>query len=528
MTQPATMSHAPAPPPVEPPAAVVKPGGRGPRRRPWSLQLRLMVAIISIVALILVGIAAAISAFLGQILQENLDAKVRDTAQLTLQTLAHMQGPPSPIEPAITASDVLNEGRQEAGVLLVMGTLDGAQSGAVVASDNDVDELTADQTQKIVSSLERSGLDTITIDGLGQYRVYTATGQNNYVAVIGLPLSEVQGTIAQIATAILIVTAVGLLVLGIAIALIVRAGLKPLRAVADTATRVAALPMAEGSVSIDERVPDDQADERTEIGRVGHALNTLLDHIDSSLDARQRNEERMRRFVADASHELRTPLASIRGYSELSLRALRQAEASGGPAPMTVETTGQSLERIQAQSLRMTTLVEDLLLLARLDEGQELVYGSVDLTRLAIEAVEDARPAGPDHEWVLEVDEEPVVIAGDSGRLHQVAANLLANARTHTPAGTTVTVTVAREGSHAVLRVHDDGPGVDPGLREELFERFARADRSRARKTGGTGLGLSIARAIIAAHGGTISVASRPGDTTFEVRLPARPADPAV
>ena len=166
----------------------------------------------------------------------------------------------------------------------------------------------------------------------------------------------------------------------------------------------------------------------------------------------------MRRFVADASHELRTPLASIRGYSELSLRALSQSHD-----PLTLETTESSLDRIQAQSLRMTTLVEDLLLLARLDEGQELVYGSVDLSRLAIEAVGDARPAGPDHNWVLDVGEEPVTIAGDAGRLHQVAANLLANARTHTPAGTTVTVSVANDGTDAVLRVHDDGPGIDPG-----------------------------------------------------------------
>jgi two-component system OmpR family sensor kinase len=229
----------------------------------------------------------------------------------------------------------------------------------------------------------------------------------------------------------------------------------------------------------------------------------------------------MRRFVADASHELRTPLASIRGYSELSLRALAQSHD-----PFTLETTESSLDRIQAQSLRMTTLVEDLLLLARLDEGQELVYGTVDLTRLAIETVGDAQPAGPDHAWVLDVDEVPVVIAGDAARLHQVAANLLANASTHTPAGTTVTVSVAREGTDAVLRVRDDGPGIDPAVHDELFERFSRADRSRARKTGGTGLGLSIARAIVDAHSGSISVTSVPGDTVFEVRLPARPADP--
>ena len=348
-----------------------------------------------------------------------------------------------------------------------------------------------------------------------------------------MPLSDVQSTIAKIFAAVLGISAIGLLVLAVAIALIVRAGLRPLRAVAETATRVANVPMAAGAVSITERVPDAEADPRTEIGRVGHALNTLLDHVDASLDARQHNEERMRRFVADASHELRTPLASIRGYSELSLRGLRMAREprrgidDDDAAPVAEDPTEQSLERIQAQSLRMTTLVEDLLLLARLDEGQELVYGTVDLTRLAIEAVGDARPAGPDHVWVLDVGEVPVVIAGDAARLHQVAANLLANASTHTPAGTTVTVSVEREGTDAVLRVRDDGPGIDPAVRDELFERFSRADRSRARKTGGTGLGLSIARAIVDAHSGSISVTSVPGDTVFEVRLPARPADPA-
>ena len=174
----------------------------------------------------------------------------------------------------------------------------------------------------------------------------------------------------------------------------------------------------------------------------------------------------------------------------------------------------------------MTTLVEDLLLLARLDEGQELVYGTVDLTRLAVEAVGDARPAGPDHAWSLDVDDEPVELAGDAARLNQVVANLLANARTHTPAGTEVTVSVTREGEDAVLRVHDDGPGIDPSVAPQLFARFSRADRSRDRKTGGTGLGLSIAKAIVEAHDGTLTVQSTPGDTTFEMRLPAKPADP--
>jgi two-component system OmpR family sensor kinase len=285
---------------------------------------------------------------------------------------------------------------------------------------------------------------------------------------------------------------------------------------------VAALPLSEGEVTIAERVPEGDTDPHTEIGRVGLALNTLLDHVDTSLAARQRNEERMRAFVADASHELRTPLASIRGYSELSLRALRQSTPEE-----VAQTTEQSLERIQAQSLRMTTLVEDLLLLARLDEGKELVYGAVDLTRLAIESVADAQAAGPEHRWQVEAGEEPVVVAGDAARLHQVAANLLANARVHTPAGTRVTVTVAVEDGDAVLRVHDDGPGIDPAVADALFERFARADVSRARQTGGTGLGLSIAQAIVSAHHGTITAHSEPGSTTFEVRLPARPGTPA-
>ncbi|WP_457101542.1 sensor histidine kinase [Microbacterium sp. P5_E9] len=498
-------------------------------RRAWSLQARLMVTIIGIVALIVVGIAVAISAFLGQILQDNLTAKVSERAQETAQVLLSLQGHPSTAGRTVTAYDVLSAGRQEPGVMLVLSSGSGLTNGAVVGSDGTVEELTAEQVSDVVGDVTHPGSSSISVDGIGEYRVYAYQLQN-YVAIVGMPLSEVQSTIAKIFAAVLGISAVGLLVLAIAIALIVRAGLRPLRAVAETATRVANVPMAAGAVSITERVPDAEADPRTEIGRVGHALNTLLDHVDASLDARQHNEERMRRFVADASHELRTPLASIRGYSELSLRGLRMARDAEGisddAAPVAEDPTEQSLERIQAQSLRMTTLVEDLLLLARLDEGQELVYGTVDLTRLAIEAVGDAQPAGPDHAWVLDVGEVPVVIAGDAGRLHQVAANLLANASTHTPAGTTVTVSVERDGTDALLRVRDDGPGIDPAVRDELFERFSRADRSRARKTGGTGLGLSIARAIVDAHSGSISVSSEPGDTVFEVRLPARPADP--
>lgn len=497
-------------------------------RRRWSLQTRLMVAIIGMVSLILVIVAIATSALLSQVLQDNLNAKLSDAVQQTAGGLVRMQFPPS--STPINASDVLEDRGQAPGSLLVVQSPDGTITGAYVASDNNVAALSDVQVNAVFDAIMQSGQQrnvSVSIEGLGEYQIQPYQVQN-YVAIAGLPLSEVQKTITQIITTVLLVTTGGLLLLAAVIAFVIRRSLAPLRAVADTATRVAGVPMSQGEVSISERVPDDQADEHTEIGRVGHALNTLLDHVDASLEERQRNEERMRRFVADASHELRTPLASIRGFSELSLRALRQAQAPGATALGTgvVENTETSLERINAQSMRMTTLVEDLLLLARLDEGQELVYGSVDLSRIAIESVADARPAGPDHTWALELTEEPVVIAGDAARLHQVAANLLANARTHTPAGTEVTVTVAQDGSEAVFTVHDNGPGVDDAVADEIFERFSRADRSRARKTGGTGLGLSICRAIVQAHGGTLSVSSVPGDTTFEMRLPARPALP--
>jgi two-component system OmpR family sensor kinase len=474
-----------------------------------------MATVIGIVALILAAVALGTSAIIGGILQQNLDTKVRETTTLVLQSASI--DPPSLIQSGNQAYDILQGlgPRRLPGYLLIVSARGSAADGAYVTDEGDVQQMSAHQVEQVVLSLAHTNSSTVAIDSLGAYRMRLGSLGSTVQVAGGLPLSEVNETIAQILTTVLLVTLGGLLLLAGAIAVVIRRGLQPLRAVAETATRVASLPMSEGDVSISARVPGDQVDDHTEIGRVGTALNTLLDHVGSSLQARQANEERMRSFVADATHELRTPLASIRGYSELSLRDRTLSD-----------TSAQALERIHAQSLRMTALVEDLLLLARLDEGQELVFGTVDLSQLAVEATGDAQVAGRDHSWLVDVDEEPVIVAGDTARLHQVLANLLANARTHTPAGTEVTTSVTRHDGDAVIRVHDDGPGIDPSVSAELFERFARADRSRARNTGGTGLGLSIARAIVRAHHGTISVRSRPGDTTFEVRLPARPHDP--
>lgn len=488
-------------------------------RRPMSLQTRLMTAVIGFVSLILVIVAVITSATLGSTLEDQLDNKVKSYAMTISDRIVEGTAPTE-----ATVDNILSRLDPVPGLLLSIGSPIAGPSGVTFedtrgALNSTPQTLTTEQLQKLYGTVALGTPATVSFDGLGSYRVYATTASNGVVVITGLPRDDVQNQLAQLLTVILLATAGGLILLALTTAVTIRVGLRPLRAVAATATRVANQQLDRGEVSITERVPASEADPRTETGLVGAALNKLLDHVDTSLAARQRNEEQMRRFVADASHELRTPLASIRGYSELSLRALRQAPESTREDQV-VESTTSSLERIQAQSLRMTRLVEDLLLLARLDEGRELVYGTVDLAQLALEGLSDARPTAVDHHWNIEVPDEPVTVVGDAGRLHQVVANLLANARTHTPAGTTVTLTVTHEDGDAVLRVHDDGPGIDPALRDELFARFARGDSSRARQTGGTGLGLAIVKAIVEGHHGRISVESEPGDTTFTVRLP--------
>ncbi|HEU4466683.1 MAG TPA: ATP-binding protein, partial [Agromyces sp.] len=304
----------------------------------------------------------------------------------------------------------------------------------------------------------------------------------------------------------------GALALG---AVTVRRALQPLDRVTETATLVSGLPLARGDVELPEEVP--VQDDRTEVGRLATAFNRMLGHVSASLSARELSERKVRRFVADASHELRTPLASIRGYAELT-------RLHGGELPPDVV---HALGRIESESLRMTELVEDLLLLARLDEGRELRRDPVDLRQVVVDAVGDAQVAGPDHDWRVAVPDEALTVAGDESRLRQVLANLLANARVHTPEGTKVIVRLqpraATDGAAERVRVTvtDDGPGIDPEVRATLFERFARGDASRSRRAGSTGLGLAIVRAVVEAHRGTVSVESEPGRTEFTVDLPA-------
>jgi two-component system OmpR family sensor kinase len=269
-------------------------------------------------------------------------------------------------------------------------------------------------------------------------------------------------------------------------------------------------------VALAERVPAGDTDPRTEVGQVGAALNTMIEHVAAALAARHASETQLRQFLADASHELRTPLAAIRGYAELAGR-------STDPLPSDV---AHALRRVSSQTERMTSLVEDMLLLARLDAGRPLAREEVDVSQLVVDAVSDAHATVPDHRWRLALPDEAITVTGDSARLSQVLANLLANAGNHTPPDTTVRAELANGSDEVVLTVLDDGPGIPPELLPRVFARFARGDSSRSRAAGSTGLGLAIAHAVVVAHGGTISVESKPGRTAFTVRLPSDPHGP--
>ena len=437
---------------------------------------------------------------------------------------------------------------------------------------------------QVLLSLETTGEPvTVGIDSLGDYRVLASKdATTGDIVITGLSM-KADNTLVR--TQLLVegaIVVIGTLITALAGRTMVRSSLTPLERVASTAERVASQPLARGEVSIDERVPGEDLTSSREVGQVGSALNTLLGHVDDALTARQHSETQVRQFVADASHELRTPLASIRGYTELIAR-------EGGDAALPEEAV-HALDRVHSESVRMTQLVENLLLLARLDAGRELQHDEVDLVGILLDTVSDARAAGPDHVWDLNLtaldapadlsqdeledfEPEPPLVLGDEARLRQVLVNLLANARVHTPAGSHVSVTLTRspaasiegtdtprrlpDGSGAVeshearssaqpggadsqpargaeelvITIADDGPGIAPEMRDRMFERFARGDASRERRTGSTGLGMSIALAIVQSHGGTLTVDSRqapegspedtPHGTTFTVRLPA-------
>jgi two-component system OmpR family sensor kinase len=346
------------------------------------------------------------------------------------------------------------------------------------------------------------------ISGGGRYRVRASIeGRSpNYVLLIAAPLNTVDSTLHRLFLIELFVT---LAVLGALIALalwVVRISLRPLVAIEHTAAAI-------GAGDLSQRV--ERAESRTEIGRLGIALNAMLGQLERAFKAREASEAKLRRFVADASHELRTPLAAVRAYSELFRRG----------AATRPDDLERAMSGISRESERMSVLVDDLLLLARLDEGRPLEQEPVDVAEVVGEAVETARMVEPKRP--IDLDAEPVVVLGDHDRLRQVVDNLLSNVRAHTPANAPVHVRVSRNGTNAVLEVEDSGPGMNEDELEQVFERFHRGDPSRSRSSGGVGLGLSIVSAVAEAHGGSVSADSEPGKgSTFRITLPLYDARP--
>ena len=327
----------------------------------------------------------------------------------------------------------------------------------------------------------------------------------NYVLIVAAPLSEVDSTLHRLLLIELLVTGVVLAALAALGLWVVRLGLRPLEAIGKTAAAIAAGDLAQ-------RV--ERAEPRTEVGRLGLALNAMLGQIEAAFRAREASEQKLRRFVADASHELRTPLSAVRAYAELFKRGAEKRP----------DDLARSMSGISRESERMSRLVDDLVLLARLDEGRPLELQPVELEDLVGEAVETAQTVEPDRSITLAA--EHVVVLGDRDRLRQAVDNLLANVRAHTPPGAPVAVRVGSADGNAVIEVEDAGPGMRSDEAERVFERFYRADPSRSRATGGVGLGLSIVSAVTVAHVGTVSARTEPGKgSTFRITLPLLSGD---
>lgn len=543
-------SHAPSRTPLAPgaptPAAT-------PRRHRLSLRATLVILLVSTVAVLCLLVGAVTHVSVRGQLEGQLDAQLTRAAHRAGDT----GGPGAPNGPTNgedgsngtgstsgtggtsgTGADEADGGEAEAtgpggGEFELAAILvdDQVVSAAWRDTDGQVEQLGASDRTEVADVAK--GLDSdehadVKLS-IGQYRVMTATDASGAVIVTGLPLTQVHSTLTRLDITLVTAGVLATALCGVAGSLIVRRTLRPLEEVSAVAGRVADMPLSHGDVALGDRVDERISHSGTEAGEVGRALNLLLDNVEGALETRQHSEESMRRFIADASHELRTPLTAIRGYSEM-LRMTEDLSDRGE----------QSVDRMDAQSRRMTSLVEDLLLLARLDEGARDERTETDLGELVLDAAMDARVTASEHRWVLEVPEEPVTVLGNARQLSQVIVNLLSNARKHTPAGTTVAVRLRSASGSAgpgsdgsgsaaasgaagrvgILEVVDDGPGIEPEIAGRVFERFTRADAARSGGDGTTGLGLPIVKAIAEAHGGSITLESEPGRTAFILRLP--------
>ncbi len=479
----------------------------------WSLRNRLVLGVVILGAL---GIAtsdlAATTAF-RTFLIAQVDAQLESASGSSVFRLdragisSQRERDEDSDKPLFQPFEPIREAPTEISVSLlnadgdVMGTLGGDQSPQKV--------LTAITGLNIEEVSSRDG-EPFTIRAKdkneSEYRILARPLPGGVGSVItAMPLTGVERAINQLRFLFLTVGLIVLLFLALIARRIIGISLRPLTAVEETAEA-----FAKGDYSA--RLPEARSD--TEVGRLNWALNQMLSRIAESFQIRTASEEKLRRFVADASHELRTPLTAIRGFAELHRQGAIKGERE----------TADLIRRIESESIRMSTLVEDLLLLARLDQSREMANEPVDLKAVINEAVASARAAGPDHPIEIQLPSDDLFVLGDSMRIHQVISNLLANARTHTPIGTKIELRGFQDDRGVTIEVVDHGPGLSKEDQERIFERFFRADQSRVRNGGeGTGLGLSIVDAVMRAHGGQVSVKSEIGaGATFELFFPIR------
>ena len=473
-------------------------------RRPWfrTLRRRVVAMTLVLIAASFVLVAVITTVALRTFLVERLDQQLAAAGTRFSQGLAH-PGDEDGDDQQFQA--ISGQAVGTLGARVVNGTVVAA---AVVGHDDTSSRVSQAARDVLGHLVPTRRVRQLNLPGLGEYRLVAARSAGGDLLVTGLPEHPVDETIARLVGIEAVVFGVALLAVGLVGAGFIRIALRPLDRIAATAKVIAELPLASGTVTLDERAPAERPD--SEVGRVAAAFNHMIEQVEAALTQRQEIEDRLRHFVADASHELRTPVAVVRSHAEYALRV------DGALTP----EVRRSLDRISAEADRMGRLVDDLLLLARLDSGRPLARENVDLTRVLLDSVSDARIADPHHRWRLELPNEPVSVEGDDHALRQVISNLLANARTHTPAGTHVLTSLRLESDAVEVAVADDGPGVAPEIAGRIFERFVRADDERSTTSSSSGLGLSIVAAIVEAHDGQVALDTTTTGSAFRVRLP--------
>ena len=459
----------------------------------WSLRNRLILAAVFLASLAIIASDFAANTALRSYLISQVDNQLFSISSGSLERLDRAGiAPQSEFEESRSPFRVLQpiRGVPTSTSLTLLdreGNLIGQVGGELAGQNFGVTGLK-------VSQVERYENKPFTIEGEGRnpdvraLALVLPTGMGSVIAANSL--EEVDKTLSQLRFLFFFLGLIAIFLTALVSRWIIAISLRPLDKVEETAEAIAA-----GDLSA--RLPAAKPD--TEVGRLTTSLNMMLSRIEQSFSVRVESENKLRRFVADASHELRTPLTAIRGFAELH----RQGAVSGE------EKTKELISRIEGESIRMSSLVEDLLLLARLDQARELDFEPVDLNTLIVEVVASAKAAGPNHPIELNLPPAELFVLGDSRRIHQVVANLLANARTHTPLGTRINLTARQTLAEVIIEVADNGPGLSKSDQERIFERFFRADPARVRNSGeGSGLGLSIVDAVMKAHGGYVSVKS--------------------